>query len=130
MPGIRDGQPPRGAPPTAAQGAATVRKPSATLAKARPDARPLRIAFGMGAVATASALITAFAASSAGTATTTVQTTVTETAGPAPSVKHVIQYVQLKPGQTAPPKAVVKQAPALPPKVVVVTTTRQSGGKR
>lgn len=130
MPGIRDGQPPRGAPPSAAQGAATVRKPSATTPKARPDARPLRVAFGVGAVATASALITAFAAPSADTATTTVQTTVTEPAGPAPSVKHVIQYVQLKPGQTAPPSAVVKQAPALPPKVVVVTTTRQSGGKR
>jgi hypothetical protein len=82
----------------------------------------------MGAVATATALITAFAAPGAGTATTTVQTTVTEPAGPAPSVKHVIKYVQLKPGQTAPPKAVVKQAPALPPRVVVVTT-RQSGKK-
>lgn len=130
MPGIRDGQAPRGTSPTAADGAATVKKPSASTPKARPDARPLRIAFGMGAVATASALITAFAAPGAGTATTTVQTTVTQPVGPAPSVTHIIQYVQLKPGQTAPPKAVVKQAPAPPPKVVVVTTTRQSGGKR
>ena len=54
----------------------------------------------------------------------------TDRADPAPSVRHVIQYVQLKPGQTAPPKAVVKQAPAPPPRVVVVTTTRQSGGSR
>jgi hypothetical protein len=84
----------------------------------------------MGAVAAASALITAFAAPGAGSATTTVQTTVAEPVGPAPSVKHIIQYVQLQPGQTAPPNAVVKQAPALRPKVVVVTTTRQSGGKR
>jgi hypothetical protein len=130
MPGIRDGLPPRGMPPIATDRAATAGRPSVPTPKARPDARPLRIAFGMGAVATASALITAFAGPGAGSATTTVQTSVTQPVDPAPSVKHLIQYVQLKPGQTAPPKAVVKQAPAPPPKVVVVTTTRQSGGKR
>ena len=128
MAAFPDGQVGPEAPPTIANGAAAVRKPPATTPKARPDARPLRIAFGMGAVATASALITAFAAPGAGTATTTVQTTVTRPVDPAPSVRHIIQYVQLKPGQTAPPKAVVKPAPAVPPRVVVVTT-RQSGGK-
>ena len=128
MAGIPDGQTGPEAPPTGDRPAAARKQPAAT-PKARPDPRPLRIAFGMGAVATASALITAFAAPGAGTATTTVQTTVTGAEAAAPSVRHIIQYVQLKPGQTAPPKAVVKQAPALPPKVVVVTT-RQSGGKK
>ncbi len=82
----------------------------------------------MGAVATVSALLTAFAAPGSGAtgATTAVTTTIVVPATPAPSVKHVIKYVQLKPGQTAPPKAVVKQAPAPPPRVIVVTT-RQSG---
>jgi hypothetical protein len=42
-------------------------------------------------------------------------------------VKHVIRYVQLKPGQTAPPQAAVVAAPKPSPRIVVVTTTRQSG---
>lgn len=42
-------------------------------------------------------------------------------------VKHVTRYVQLKPGQTAPPQAAVVAAPKPTPRVVVVTTTRQSG---
>ena len=129
MAGIPDGQTGPEAPPTADRPAAARKQPAAT-PKARPDPRPLRIAFGMGAVATASALITAFAAPGAGTATThRADDGDRSRSGAAPSVRHVIQYVQLKPGQTAPPKAVVKQAPALPPKVVVVTT-RQSGGKK
>lgn len=128
MSDIRDGRVPRGAPPTLPDGTSTNGKRPAPTPRKRPDVRPLRIAFGMGAVATASALITAFAVPGAGTAATTVATTVTQPFVPAPSVKHVIRYVQLKPGQTAPPKAVVKQAPILPPRVVVVTT-RQSGSK-
>jgi hypothetical protein len=43
------------------------------------------------------------------------------------AVKHVTQYVQLKPGQTAPPQAAVVAAPRPTPRIVVVTTTRQSG---
>ncbi len=101
----------------------------APVARPRPDARPLRIAFGMGAVAAASALVTALVApSSASSAPAAVQTTVTLPADPPPAVRHVVQYVHLKPGQTAPPHTVVKQAPAPKPRVVVVTT-RQSGGK-
>ncbi len=42
-------------------------------------------------------------------------------------VKHVTRYVQLAPGQTAPPQAAVVAAPKPTPRVVVVTTTRQSG---
>jgi hypothetical protein len=80
----------------------------------------------MGAVATASALITTFAAPRGGAAAPAVQTTISVPADPAPSVKHVIRYVQLQPGQTAPPNAAVTQPPAPAPRVVVVTT-RQSG---
>lgn len=100
--------------------------------KPRPDPGPLRIAIGLTGMATASALMTAFLGSAAGAnagtgavAQTTVGTTDT-TAVAAPSVRHIIRYVQLAPGQTAPPKAVVKQAPVPKPRVVVVTT-KQSG---
>jgi hypothetical protein len=53
-------------------------------------------------------------------------TTVTVEAAPQP-VRHVTRYVQLKPGQTAPPQAAVVAAPKPTPRIVVVTTTRQSG---
>ena len=102
----------------------------APVARPRPDARPLRIAVGMGAVAAASALVTALVSPPpAGPAPVQAQTTITLPADPAPPVRHVTEYVQLKPGQTAPPHAIVKQAPAPKPRVVVVTTTRQSGAK-
>lgn len=96
-------------------------------AKPRPDPRPLRIAYGMGAVASISAFMTALALPGTGATIATVQTVVEQPVATAP-VRHVIEYVQLKPGQTAPPKAVVKQAPTPTPRVVIVTT-RQSGGK-
>ncbi len=55
-------------------------------------------------------------------------TTTTIAADPAAQpVRHVTRYVQLKPGQTAPPQAAVVAAPKPTPRVVVVTTTRQSG---
>lgn len=123
MAGIRDGRPPREA---VMPGAAAGPRPAA-IPKARPDPRPLRIAFGFTALATASALATALAAPGGMAAVPAVQTVVIQP-DPIPSVRHVIQYVQLKPGETAPPKAVVKQAPAPKPRVVVVTT-RQSGTK-
>ena len=100
--------------------------------KPRPDPGPLRIAIGLTGLATASALMTAFLnpATGADAATGAAATsTVTIVPGATPDpvhVRHVVQYVQLKPGQTAPPKAVVKQAPAPKPRVVVVTT-KQSG---
>ncbi|HYN48066.1 MAG TPA: hypothetical protein VER83_04320 [Candidatus Nanopelagicales bacterium] len=48
---------------------------------------------------------------------------------PAPSVLHVTKYVQLKPGETAPPQSTVVVRPKPSPKVTVkvVTQTRQSG---
>lgn len=95
--------------------------------RSRPDPRPIRIAIGMGALATASALVTALTAPAAGPATQAGSQVVAVDATPA--AHHVIQYVQLKPGQTAPPQATVKAAPTPKPRVVIVTTTRQSGVK-
>ncbi len=84
----------------------------------------------MTGLATASALMTAFlgpaTGADAGTAATTTVTVVPAGTPDPVHVRHVLQYVQLKPGQTAPPKAMVKQAPAPKPRVVVVTT-KQSG---
>ena len=141
MSDIRDGRPPRqatDAPPggdPAARPAPGARPTAmarpAPVARPRPAPRPLRIAYGMGALAAASALVTALASpSGAGPALAPAQaqTTITLPAEPLPSVRHVIQYVHLKPGQTAPPHAVVKQQPAPKPRVVIVTT-RQSGAK-
>jgi hypothetical protein len=95
----------------------------------RPDPGPLRIAIGMTGIAAASAIATALLSSSGANADVgTVQAAVTLPADPTPVTRHVVRYVQLMAGQTAPPKAVVKQAPAPKPRVVVVTT-RQSGAK-
>ena len=90
----------------------------------------MRIALGMTGIAAASAIATALLAPVATVSGTgdVAQTAATVPVQPAASVRHVTQFVQLKPGQTAPPKAVVQQAPAPKPRVVVVTT-RQSGAK-
>jgi hypothetical protein len=83
----------------------------------------------MGAVAAASALVTALASPpSAGAAAGHAQTAISVPADPAPIVRRVVEYVKLAPGQTAPPRSVVKQAPAPKPRTVIVTT-RQSGAK-
>ena len=100
----------------------------APVAKARPDARPLRIAYGMGALAAATALVTALASPAPPSAASDTTTTVTMPADPPQAVRHVVQYIQLKPGETAPPNASVKVVPTPKPRVVVVTT-RQSGAK-
>jgi hypothetical protein len=83
----------------------------------------------MTGIAAASAIASALLSSSGANADVgTVQTVVTLPADPTPVTRHVVRYVQLVPGQTAPPKAVVKQAPTPKPRVVVVTT-RQSGAQ-
>lgn len=101
--------------------------------KPRPDPGPLRIAIGLTGMATASALMTAFLGPAAGATpvvgtntATGVSATDSVAAISSQAVRHVTRYVQLAPGQTPPPKAVVQQAPVPKPRVVVVTT-RQSG---
>lgn len=103
--------------------------PSTPARKPRPDPGPLRIAIGLTGMATASALVTALLGPSTGAVAGGTQITSADQAvvpaSPA-AVKHVTRYVQLAPGQTAPPQAVVTQPPAPKPRVVVVTT-KQSG---
>lgn len=102
--------------------------PPQLVRKPRPDPGPIRIAIGLTGMATASALMTAFlgppAGANAGAAASATDSTVA--AAPSQAVRHVTRYVQLAPGQTLPPKAVVQQAPAPTPRVVVVAT-KQSG---
>jgi len=137
MSGIRDhrtARPAAMARPDVTQAAGPVQAARpAPVARAKPDARPLRIAYGMGALAAATALVTALvspppAGAAAGSPATVAMTTITLPTDPPQPVKHVIQYVQLAPGQTAPPNAAVKVVPTPKPRVVVVTT-RQSGAK-
>ena len=88
----------------------------------------MRTILGLTGLAAFSAIATAIASPPGGsTAATTTTSTVQAQVAPAASVKHVTRYVQLQPGQTAPPQAVVKAAPAATPRIVVITTTRQSG---
>jgi hypothetical protein len=102
---------------------ATPVPPQPRVPRSRPDPTGLRVALGFAGVAAASAMGTAFLAPV--TAATPTSTTIVEAAVP---VQHVTRYVQLLPGQTAPPQATVTQAPAPTPRIVTITT-RQSGAK-
>lgn len=94
--------------------------------KPRPDPDPLRIALALTGVAAASALVSAFLGPAAGTGVGATDTVVIVTPTSPGTVRHVTRIVQLGPGETAPPKAIVQPAPAPTPRVVTVTT-RQSG---
>jgi hypothetical protein len=117
-------------------------------AKARPDPNPMRFAFGVSGLIAATALATAIAQPAPPAPTSVALDTAVDpapTATPAPLVvRHVTRYVQLQPGQTAPPGASVVARPDPSPRVVVVTVpapappaavrrvvvvTRQSGTK-
>ena len=101
--------------------------------KPRPDPGPLRIAIGLTGLATASALMTAFLTPAIATTDATSATTgaggtgVSATSDTPDAVRHITRIVQLAPGQTPPPNAVVQQAPAPTPQTVIVRS-RQSGG--
>ena len=89
----------------------------------------MRIAGGFVGLATASAIVSAMLAPAPIDSTTVANVAALTATGAAPEIRHVVQYVQLKPGQTAPPQAVVKQQAAPAPRIVKVTT-HQSGVKR
>ena len=99
--------------------------PPAHAAKAKPDARPMRLALGAGGLAAFSAIVTAIVippGSMAGPAQSTSQATSDPAASPATvQVQRQVRYVQLLPGQTAPPGATVID-PAAPKPITVVTT--------
>lgn len=105
--------------------------PTAAVRKPRPDPGALRIALALTGMATASALMTALLGSATDVAVDGAVGAIDQGIGAAPalptaSVQHVTRIVQLAPGQTAPPKSVVRQQPAPKPRVNVVVT-RQSG---
>jgi hypothetical protein len=111
-------------------------------ARRRPDPSSMRLMFGVLGLASAAAFTTAMLPSispadasdstAAADPNAVDPSAVDPNAGivaPEPSVRHVTQYVTLKPGQTAPPKSTVIVRPKPTPKVTVkvVTRTRQSG---
>ena len=95
--------------------------------RSRPDPTPLRLAGGFTGLAAASAIVSAMLAPAPMDATAQAAVAGTTTV-PQPEVVHVARYVTLKPGQTAPPQAVVQQQPAPAPRTVIVRT-KQSGTK-
>lgn len=94
--------------------------------KAKPDARPMRLALGAGGIAALSALASAIVMPPG---VTTAAVTPPQGAGdpgavPASvQVERPVRYVQLSPGQTAPPGATVIEPNAPTPITVVVTVT-------
>lgn len=129
--GAGEAREPRLAPPSRPQRTAPAPAPRAP--RSRPDANPVRLMIGLAGLASAAAFTTAMLPSVTPTAVAdeALAPVVVAAADPtaAPSVKHVTQYVQLKAGQTAPPKAtvVVKPTPTPKVKVKVVVKTKQSG---
>ena len=107
-----------------------VRAPNhAATPKAKPDARPMRMALGAGGIAAFSALAAAIVlppqpAQPAQVVVITQSQPQATDPGPSATPLQVvrpIQYVQLLPGQTAPPGATVIGASAPTPVTMVVT---------
>jgi hypothetical protein len=99
----------------------------AAVPKAKPDARPMRMALSAGGIAALSALAAAIVLPprpAVPVIVTPEQSTPTVDPQPSPTdvqIVRPIQYVQLSPGQTAPPGATVIPATAPTPITVVVT---------
>ncbi len=96
--------------------------------KKRPDARPMRLAYAAGTVAALSAAaagLVRFGSSDATSASVALESSSGATAASPQTipVRHVIHYVHLAPGQTAPPGARVITAKAPAPRVVVTRVT-------
>lgn len=86
----------------------------------------MRLAAGFVGLATASAIVSAMLAPAA--INSAAGAVAVAAPGTLPEVVHVSHFIQLKPGQTAPPQAVVQQQVAPAPRIVKVVT-RQSGVK-
>ena len=99
--------------------------PGARFPRSRPDPNPMRMLLGLAGIASASAITSALLPSVLPREAAPVQ--VAEVVPvPQPSVVHVTRVVQLLPGQTPPPQALVVVQPTPKPRIHVVTT-RQSG---
>lgn len=92
----------------------------ADAARKRPDPRPMRLAYAVGALGALSAVAAGLVHVSA---TAPVQVELAPQDPPATprnvEVQHVIQYIHLKPGETAPPGATVITPDAPAPRVVI-----------
>jgi hypothetical protein len=86
----------------------------------RPDARPMRIALGTGFLAILSAIASAIVAPPQPTVARPADPAVANVGAAPAAVVRPVAYVQLQPGQTAPPGATVIDA-AAPTPITVVT---------
>ncbi len=105
--------------------------------KVRPDPTPMRVAVGIGGLATLSGLVTAIFVAPAVAPMPAADASVPATPSTITQQRPVV-YVQLSPGQTAPPGATVIDAKApkpitivtrvaVPAQKTVVVRTTQSG---
>lgn len=91
--------------------------------KARPDARPMRLALSGGGIAVLSALAAAIVLPPRQAAPAFDNQQAAGPVSTAMQVQRPVRYVQLSPGETAPPGATVIDAAAPTPQTVVVTIT-------
>jgi hypothetical protein len=93
--------------------------------KAKPDAWPMRLALGGGGIALLSALAAVIVLPPKATAPSGIdpQQQAADPRATSIQVQRAIRYVQLSPGQTAPPGAKVIDAAAPTPLTVIVTIT-------
>ena len=102
-------------------------RPPTHAPKSKPDARPMRMALGAGGIAALSALAAAIvlpprpAAPVSATQNQQSQTTDSQPSSTPVQLVRPIRYVQLSPGETAPPGATVIDASAPTPITVIVT---------
>jgi len=96
--------------------------------KKRPDARPMRLAFGVTGIAAFAAMATAIVSPAHAGPVTVAAIDPNALAGQpvATQIVHVKRTIVLQPGQTPPPAAIVTQLPPPAPRVVTIVTT-QSG---
>ena len=94
--------------------------------KSKPDARPMRFALVAGGIAALSALAAAIVLPPRPTPQQGSQVADPQSNGTSIQVQRPIKYVQLSPGQTAPPGATVIDAAAPTPLTVVVTLPPQA----
>lgn len=102
------------------------RSPHRTVPPNRPDPRPMRVVYGASALAALSGLTVGLSHPKPPTDLAEVNFDTSLAAQPAQAaapieVRHVINYIHLLPGQTAPPGATVI-TPDAPAPLIVVTT--------
>lgn len=127
--------PPRPARALPARPSSDARPARSDARPSKPDPRPMRFVYGAGAVAAMSVMAVGLVqpdfAATADQPASNAPTTDPNAVAPAPAdvaVRHVTEYIHLKPGQTAPPGATVIAADAPTPRVVVTHNQPAGGG--